>query len=69
MARLVVTFRGFGRVEFRGPVSEVESLADRIRDAMTASVDAIISHDLDQEPKSFLCSEIVDLHQVEPEEG
>jgi hypothetical protein len=68
MAKLVVTFRGYGRVEFRGAVEDVQSLADRMRDAMQQTVDTIVTHELDQEPRSFLCSEIVDLHPVERDE-
>ena len=64
MATLRVTFRGYGRVEFSGPDDEVRALFERIRDAMRQTVDGIVSHDLEQEPRSFLCSEIVDLHPV-----
>jgi hypothetical protein len=65
MARLEVTFRGEAPTVFTGPRQKILELAERIRDAMTLTVDTIITHDLETEPRSFLCSEIVNLHPVE----
>jgi hypothetical protein len=65
MARLQVTFRGEQPTVFEGPPEKVRELESRIHAAMSGSKDVIISHDLDTEPRSFLCSEIVDIHPVE----
>ena len=67
MAKLQVTFRGHGRVEFTGAEADVGALMERIRHAMRQNVDTVVTHDLEQEPRSFLCSEIVDLHPVVPD--
>jgi len=65
MTKLIVTFRDHRRAEFEGPEEEVAALEARIREAMSGSMDTVISHDFDVEPKDFLCSDVAQIHTEE----
>jgi hypothetical protein len=62
MPSLIVTFRDRSSVRFTGSTRKIEEFASRIRAAMMRSVDSVISHDFDAEPRDFLCSDVAYIH-------
>ena len=63
--RLQLTLHGRDELVFEGDPERVRAFAAKVRDAMTKRVDTILTHDFDLEPKSFLCSEIANVSEIE----